>query len=289
MTIKAIATTIPLVAIKAPNIIVFAQNPCLAVGDQVQLTNLKTINCFRGLDECLTVTVAPTLVAGRWEVATNGSWSSLTGQTTLELTASSTGSAMFCGANASAATPPVEAKVCSGLPNPANFTGYVYTRPPNTPASIGAVTLANGSNVISTKGASSFNAKPGDLVTIDSTSPAFSATVLSSATGRNSDGERVSTYTLSSPVSGLTATGVNGALPCVSATAKPQPIAPLFFSLECGCTIRATLDKSFTSNPNFPQGTLVDGHGCTRQQYCFVINGNIPGADVQNYSGTITL
>jgi hypothetical protein len=286
-TIKALSRTIPLLGLTAPNILLFSENPCLAIGDKLQLTNIELASCMRGLTKCLAVTAAPVLVAGKWQVATDAVFSNVTGATTLDLTPVS--ASMFCDPSAASVSKNIEVKLCAGLPNPAAFTGYIYTRPLNTPASIGSVTLANGSTSISTKGNSSFNAKTGDLVTIDQTSPAFSATVLSVATGRNSSGERVSTYTLSAPVSGLTAVGANGTLPCVSATAKPQKIAPLSFSLECGCTIRVTLDKSLTSSPNFPQGTLSEHNGCTRQQYCFAIDGALPGTETTSYSGVITL
>jgi hypothetical protein len=285
-----IARTVSVTAIEAPNKLIFASNPCLGLGDKLKLNNLELATCMTGMTPCQTVIAAPVKVGETYVVATDGNWASSSGSNRLDLI-SSISSSIFCGETTTTGKA-LTIEVCGATPALSDFNGYVYTRPLNSPPSIGAVFVSNGSSQLIVK-SSSFGGKVGDRVELEQTdvNGNNAAIIQSIASGRNSNGDVITTIRLNKPVSGVTAAVATGAtLPCVTATSRPAPIAQFTFQPKCGCCVNATVDKSVTSNQNFPLGKKVDdGGSCGVYEYCYVINIGMPGSDVNFISGKLQL
>jgi hypothetical protein len=286
LTITNTARKLSLAAIRVPNILVFNENPCLAIGDSLILNNLDLATCMKGLATCLTTTATAVAVGSTYELATNGSWTSLSGSPTLSF--GSTSSSIFCGTGEAPKT--MDVSVCNTPYIASSFSGSVWSRPANSQAMSGAAFVLSGSSRITTK--SDFRPQAGDKIELSDTAinGANAATVLYISSGRNSANEYVNLVTLDRAVTGVTkapAAGQNS--PCVDATARPGIVAPLRFEASCGCKISAILDSSYSSSPNFPMGKLVDDGGCQRQEYCFTFVDATPGVQISNYKGQLIL
>jgi hypothetical protein len=272
---------------KAPNIIQFNEDPSLLVGDRLILNNTDVVTTLRGLTQNVAVTGAPTLVAGLYEVATD---LVLTGGTSVTL--QTVAASVYCDPGSVAAAKSITADVLAPAPNLANFSGYVYSRPLNSPSVSGCVFVVNGSSRVTIKDAS-FNVKKGDKLFLDQTGivGANAATVIDISTGRAANGDRVFTLELDRVVTGVTAIAPVGQLPQVTATAKAQIVAPITFTSNGNYEVYANVDKALTSSPNFPPGTRVEAASgnCEGQAYCYSMNVAFPGNSLKSIYGTLVL
>jgi hypothetical protein len=274
---------LPISGIKVPNILQFAERPAVAVNAKLILQNTELVIGFDNIPEYLTVTAAPIQVGLLWEVATNGNWTSNTGSNTLTFQAGTS----FPGCNTTPQPKP-SAQVCAGSAISANWSGYVYSRPLNSPSIRGSVTVTPSGTTISAKDGN-FAPRKGDRVTISGTAitEANPATVVN-VTPITVLGKRVMSIELNIPVTGITEPIVDG-VACVSAQADPQALAPFTFTAEGNCCVKATLDRSYTSARKWPQGKPVNTGNCPAQEYCYVIENRTPGAEIPVYSGNLIL
>jgi hypothetical protein len=270
-------------AIKLPNIFVFAENPCVGVGEGLIVENGYLANCLTNFAaECYTVTVAPALVGTNWEVQVDGTW----GTTTAGVTEFQFQTALgYDGCGTAEAAANLKIKVCAGVQNAANWAGAVYNRAPNTQPISEAVNVASGSPYLRQKeGTKKFRARVGDSIELAGTAivGANKAVVLAVY----SDGQIL----LDRDVTGISVTSdpITGA--CVRATAAARAIARFVFVAKCKCVMQAILDRSITSSESFPPGEpSEDGGMCGGQKYCFTITDSTPGAKVPVFAGIIEL
>lgn len=283
VTFLSIKKTVPIKKVVLPNKFVFSENPCVGVGDGIILENRDLANCLSNFAaDCYTVQTAPVLVGSDWEITVDGAWGSNSAGVTEFLFQADLGYEA-CGNTAAAKS--LSIKVCSGTQNPANWSGSIYSKTPNSTPISGAVKVVNGSVNISAIGTpKTFRPKIGDSVELAGTAITGSneAIILNSYP----DGQVL----LDRPVTGITvAPNADGNI-CVRASAHARPVAGFVFQAKCKCAIEAILDKSITSSRNFPPGMSNDNGGkCPGQDYCFTIIDSTPGTAEPVYSGIITL
>lgn len=284
-------------AVRAPNIVVFNDNPYLEIGDKFLLENVATAKSagIKAITECQTVTVAPTLVSGKWEVATDDTIVSLTGSPTVTFstTAGSSGGIFGCATTATTASKVLAAVFCDGTASASNFTGYIYTRQPNALPVGGAAIVVSGSNKIQLKARTNLSISKGDKVEVSQTAlvGASSATITDIIRGRDAKNEVVTVLTLSVPVTGITAAAVSGVI-CVDIVVTPQAIAPITFSVSCGCAVTMRVSSSITSAASFPIGLPYQGDSggnCGQSQYCYTVRDNTPNSEMPFFTGTLVL
>jgi hypothetical protein len=278
-------TTSDIYSVRAPNIITFNDNPFLKVGDTFLLQNREVANNagINPIAECQTVTTAPALVAGRYEVATNDTFVSLTGTPTVIFAGTTAGnaftSALGCGVGA-AATKKFSAVICDGVANASNFSGYLYNKTPNSSANQVLVIITSGSPEVILKSRTSTSISKGDKIEIAQTAlvGAASATVINVINGRNASNEKVTQLVLNVPVTGITAAAVGGEI-CTSATATPQSITPIVATVSCGCAVTLTIPAAVTSSANFPRGQSIDSDCDNRTMYYYTLKDTTPGSE----------
>jgi hypothetical protein len=272
--------------VRAPNILIFATNPCVVANSSLILDGLDAAGCVTGLVNCLTATAAATLVGTSYEVVTNGTF-------TGTWTSGSTGvSSLFCATTKT--TEKLTAIVCGEPPVLANWSGYVYLQDLNSAPQSGSVSVVSGLDQIT----SDPNYRPavGSKIELRQTAlvGANAATILSAGYSYNKAGKATWVMNLDRPVTGITSTALPGENPCSDAIARPQKVADLVFTLKCGCDITAKLSDTASSAATFPRGNAYkpcDGEmaGCEKQAYCFVIVDKTAGANPSTYRGKIIL
>jgi hypothetical protein len=219
---------------------------------------------------------------------------SLTGSPTLETAAAAAAGGLTgfgCDTTTTGAkSTGLQAIICSGTLNAANFAGYVYTRRPGADSTGFDAYIVAGSNQIQVSKRSGI--RKGDRITLSGTgiTEANPATVTAIASGNSkTDNQPIILATLSIPVTAVTATaGTDGRI-CVSAIASPQAIANLTFTVECGCKVVATLPAAITNLSTFPAGTPYADSDCGQTQYCYAIHDFTPGAVTRDYTGILVL
>jgi hypothetical protein len=290
MIFRNVSRTLSVAGFKVPNIIVFNEDPSLLVGDTLILNNSDIVTNLRGLAANVAVTGVATLVAGKYELLTNLTMTGVNGATAASFATVS--NSVYCDPGTTSTAKSVTADILAPAPNPADFSGYVYSRPLNSASVSGCVYVANGSSRITIKDAG-MNIRKGDKVSLDQTAinGANAATAIDVSTGRASNGDRVITVELDRVVTGVTAVAPNGQLPQVTATARPQVIAPITFTASGVYELVATVDKLLTSSPNFPPGAIVaaSDSNCAGQQYCYSMNVKFAGNTLRSVYGTLVL
>jgi hypothetical protein len=270
--------------IKLPNILVFAENPCVGVGEGIIVENGYLANCLTNFAaECYTVTAAPVLVGTDYEVQVDAAW----GTTSIGVTEFAFQAALGydgCGAS-TAGTKSLKIKFCSGIQNPANWAGSVYNRAANSRPISGAVNIVTGSPYLQLTSSKDFRPKVGDAVEITGTAliGANRAVVLAVY----SDGQIL----LDRDVTGVSVSAdPTTGKTCVRATATPRAIARFIFAAKCKCVMQAIIDKSITSSESFPPGVPSEDVGmCGGQKYCFTITDSTPGAKEPVFAGILEL
>jgi hypothetical protein len=270
-------------AIKLPNIFVFAENPCVGVGEGLIVENGYLANCLTNFAaECYTVTAAPVLVGTNWEVQVDGAWGSTTAGVTEFQFQTALG---YGGCGTAEAAANLKIKICSGVQNEANWTGSVYNRSPNSESISEAVNVASGSPYLRSKeGSKRFRAKVGDSIELTGTALVGPNKAIVLAV--YSDGQVL----LDREVTGISVVSdpVTGA--CVRATATARAIAQFVFRAKCKCVMQAILDRSLTSSESFPTGQPSEKGGmCGGQMYCFTITDSTPGAKEPVFAGILEL
>jgi hypothetical protein len=277
----SITKDIAIKKIKLPNIIVFAENPCVGIGEGIIIENKDLANCLTNFAaDCYTVTTLPVQVGTDWEVQVDAAWGTTnTGVT--EFIFQTTLGYEACGTSAPAKN--LMVKICAGAQNEANWSGAVYTRPLNSRPISGAVNIATGSPYLQISGKKDFRPKVGDHVQLAGTAivGANKAVVL----GVYSDGQVL----LDRDVTGISVAADPTGKICVRAIATSRIIANFVFRGKCKCGIRAILDKSITSSESFPPGLPVEGKECGAQKYCFTIIDSTPGAAEPVFAGMLEL
>jgi hypothetical protein len=287
--------TLKVDSLRAPNIIVFAENPFLKVGDKFLLENLAiaTTSGIDGLIECQTVTAVAVAVAGKFEVATNATFASLTGAPTVSY-ANSTGAGTLFGSctttGTATANKTLQALICNGSSVVGNFKGYVYTEPPNTPPRGALVYITSGSPDVIVKGRTAIKVSRGDRIELAGTALVGnnSAVIVNKIEGRDNDNQKVIKLVLNVPVTGITVAATAGVI-CTDATISTIAIAPLEFTVTCGCDVIARLSSTLTSATTFPQGRPYGDGKCGQSEYCYVITDSTPGSEKPFEMGILLL
>jgi hypothetical protein len=249
--------------IRSPNILIFAENPCLKVGSSIILTDLDAAACLDGLVECLSVTIAPVIVGTTYEVATNGVW------TGAAIDFTSVANASLCDSTSTSKAP--KALVCGATPAIADYKGFLSLRPLQSPPIAGVLKVFNGSDSVIWASDKDSPRPPvqGDQVELVDTAikGTNSAKVLSVA-----NAGRSTIIKLDRVVTGSVRTDN-----CSTFISRAAKIADLTFSVICGCQLVATLPASVSSDANFPAGRMMDNDGCAKQSYCVEIISSAPG------------
>lgn len=273
-------------SLRAPNIIIFNENPYLSIGSKFTLLNPSVARNagVNPIAECQTVTALPALVGGRYEVTTDDTFVSLTGSPTVVFAATTAlggfSTALGCGTGATTSKQ-LQAVICDGTAIASNFSGYLYVSPPGSNPTQVLVNITSNSPEVLIKGRVSSGIKKGDKLEISQTAlvGAAAATVINVISGRNaSTNERVTQLVLNVPVTGITAAAVGGEI-CTSATATPQSITPLIFTVTCGCVVTMSVPSTVTSSASFPSGRPIENQQCGQTEYCYTMRDATPGSD----------
>lgn len=278
---------IEIIGVRAPNILIFATNPCVVANSSLILDGLDAAGCVAGLVNCLTATAAATLVGTSYEVVTNGAF-------TGTWTSGSTGvSSLFCGTTKE--TEKLTAIVCGQPPVVANWSGYLYLKDLNSASESGSVSVVSGLNQITSDPL--YRPAVGSKIELRQTAlvGANAATILSAGYSYTKERKAIWVMNLDRPVTGITSQAALGENPCSDAIATAQKVAPLTFTLKCGCDITAVLSDTVSSAATFPRGNAYKScdadqvAGCEKQAYCFVIVDKTAGANPSTYRGQIIL
>ncbi len=269
---------IPLYSIGAPNKLIFARDPKLAIGDKIVIDLPDGIEEFtRSWNGYLTVTGVATTAEGLYTVETDGDW--------IELQQIIFDERDCCGTNMGAYV-----NVCGALPAPNSLTGIVYSRPLNGNACLLNATIASGSPTLTIDSCMdvwSCFPKKGDAIELEKTAivGANKARIVEVAKGRTNSGGTRTIVTLDRQIGGITAQLDNGVAK-VTATISPAIAANLTFIANGGWEIIAQLPPNISNLPSFDSGRKHPGGG---RAYNFTISGNLPHRLDGFINGTLIL
>ena len=288
LSLRNIVRTLNIIGLRAPNILVFNENPFLVINDTLILSGLELAPSMRNLVAFQTVLAAPVQTATGWETAISSPFTAL-GSSLVSFTTAQ--GSVFCGQAEAVKT--LTADVVQPLPVASSFEGIVYGkgRPLNSSSTVGGVFVANGTNIVTAKDVS-FSVRKGDSIELAQTAiiGANKAVVTDIRSGKASDGSRVLLIELDRLVSGVTAPAPAIGLPCVDATARPRAFANLTFTANGSWEVVATLAKTVTNLQSFPGGTIVPSDdGCNVQSYCFAITSNAVNSGFSGVYGQLLL